>query len=210
MIIVDNRNIVTIPYLLERYSYQHVDNLVIDILDSYSDRYKYRIKDITLTYENLYTKRSFGQDLDPYKEYMKVGIEPTDQMYIRSTEYREENGKKFINISLSPLYSTSDKGISISDEIHTVKSLISTLSRLKNDGYKSYVVYTDRKNNQCTYNMSIAVMDYIDSYAQPLSNIMYREQIHKGYSNIDDIRIHVDSMMVTIENRTVKFYITIV
>lgn len=104
MIIVDNRNIVTIPYLLERYSYQHVDNLVIDILDSYSDRYKYRIKDITLTYENLYTKRSFGQDLDPDKEYMKVGIEPTDQMYIRSTEYREENGKKFINISLSPLY----------------------------------------------------------------------------------------------------------
>lgn len=209
MIIIDNRNIVTIPYLLDRYSYQHVDNLIIDILDSYSDRYKYRIKDITLTYENLYTKRSFGQDLDPDKEYMKVGIEPTDQMYIRSTEFREENGKKYIKISLSPLYSTSDKGISISDEIYTVKGLANHLCTIKNNGYKPYVAYTDKSKNNCTYSMSLAAMDYIDSYINPLSYIECDKNFGKGY-NFDCARIHVDSVKVSIEDRTVKFYITII
>lgn len=209
MIIIDNRNIVTIPYLLDRYSYQHVDNLIIDILDSYSDRYKYRIKDITLTYENLYTKRSFGQDLDPDKEYMKVGIEPTDQMYIRSTEFREENGKKYIKISLSPLYSTSDKGISISDEIYTVKGLANHLCTIKNNGYKPYVAYTDKSKNNCTYSMSLAAMDYIDSYINPLSYIERDKNFGKGY-NFDCARIHVDSVKVSIEDRTVKFYITII
>ena len=209
MIIVDNRNIVTIPYLLERYSYQYVDNLVIDILDSYSDRYKYKIKDITLTYEDLYTKRSFGQDLDPDKEYMKVGIEPTDQMYIRSTEFREENGKKYIKISLSPLYSTSDKGIFISEEIYTVKGLANHLCTMKNNGYKPYVAYTDKSKNNCTYSMSLAAMDYIESRINPLSYIERDKNFGKGY-NFDSTRIHVDSVKVSIEDRTAKFYITII